>query len=405
MFARGQAHERTADRFSGPVNTAHLLADLTRIVASSPAHQVVQSCLERLDRALGGTHLLWLADYQHTWLTVIDRPGSEAARVPVDDSAQGRSFASQTTIRLAEERAVMVPVTARGDRLGVLERRAGDAAPDLEDVLQSVACLLCLSLTSRGIGTDNYERQRRTRTMTLAAELQWSLLRARAYRDERVSIAGSLEPAYSIAGDAFEWSRFDDQLAVSVIDGTGRGVPAALTTMLALTALRNARTASLSLADQAALADQALFAHYDGAAFASALLVQLNVETGAAVVIDAGSPLMLRVRGNDIEQIEPEAQLPLGMFEETVFLKQDLHLTPGDRLVIVSDGIHASIAQDGVVFGERRLKQVLADSRLLSPAELTRHTVRELRRSLGLHPEDRVTDDAAVVCLDWHGPR
>jgi len=84
-----------------------------------------------------------------------------------------------------------------------------------------------------------------------------------------------------------------------------------MATTLAMTALRNGRRAGVPLAEQASLADQALFAHYSGSSFVAALLMRLDLATGRLSVVDAGSPQLLRVRGGQIRLIELDAQLPL----------------------------------------------------------------------------------------------
>lgn len=69
----------------------------------------------------------------------------------------------------------------------------------------------------------------------------------------------------------------------------GEGIDASLLTGLAVAALRNARRAGLPVADQAALADQAVFAQHGGTKYAAALLLDIELATGAVRAIDAGS--------------------------------------------------------------------------------------------------------------------
>ncbi len=366
-----------------------LLDTLAPVLAEGATPRVLTELATRLAAALGGSVDVWLADYRQVMLRSALR-GDTAA---VDDSRVGRCFASQSV--LAGDAGVCVPITSRGDRVGVLEVRC--PVPDTAE-LQTVASLLAQLLRALNGVTSSYERDRRRRPMTVAAELQWALLPGQAYADEALSVAGMLEPAYSIAGDAYDWAREDDTFCLAVLDGTGRGVPAALATTLALSALRNARLAAVSLADQAALTDQAIYAHYGGQFYTSALLFEFDVRDGVARVIDAGSPMLLRQRAGRVELIELEAQLPLGMLEESLYVEQAAEIAPGDRLLIVSDGVHAAVGADGRTFGPEYIEQLLRDSRLLSAAETARHITRELG---SLHGEDGPEDDAVVVCLDW----
>ena len=363
-------------------------AALVQLLAGSPGHRLADDVLRRLCEQHGAATELWLADYRQTRLVALGS-GQEAA---VDDSFVGRCFAGQSPLR--DDARVAVPVTSRGNRLGVLTVEAQvDPA-----VLQPVATLLAQAVLSIGAATTAYEATRRRQPLTVAAELQWALLPGPSYEDDDVTVAGLLEPAYSIAGDCYDWARDDDVMHLAVLDGTGRGVSAALATTLALGALRNARYTRSSLADQAALADQAVYAHHGGDAFTSALLLRFDVGSGEVRCVDAGSPLLFRQRDGKVERVTLEAQLPLGMFEETLYDEQRVDVAPGDRLLVVSDGIHG-VVLDGTPFGVNGLESTLREARLLSPAEVCRHVLRALRRTWG---DDGPHDDAVVVCLDWH---
>ena len=365
-----------------------LILELIPRLTRTPSHAAVLEVLGELERRTGWHADLWLADYRQSSLNALR---SDEA-VPVDSSWLGRAFAGQTVVREGEQTAF--PVTARGNRLGVLAV-SGDGLDT--ELLATLSTLLAQAVVAIGSTATVYEEPRRRRELTVAAELQWALLPGPSYADGDVTIAGLLEPAYSVAGDAFDWTRDPDSLHLAVLDGTGRGVPAALSTTLTLGALRNARFVTPSLSAQAALADQAVFAQYGGDAFTAALLLQLHVAQSRAIVVDAGSPALLRQRAGRVERVELEAQLPLGMFEETLYVEQEVDLEPGDRLLIVSDGIHG-LALDGEG-PMTRLERNLRESRLLSPAEVCRHVLRGLRASWG---EEGPDDDAAVVCLDWH---
>lgn len=363
-----------------------------RLLQSSPGHRVAADFLDQLHEEHRAPVELWLVDYRQSRLVAF-RGGQEQ---PVDDSWVGRCFAGQSP--LVDGQRTAVPVTTRGNRLGVLTVDQG--AADVEG-LSATAALLAQAILSIGSATTVYESTRRQQALTVAAELQWALLPGQSYTDDDVTVAALLEPAYAIAGDCYDWSRDADSLHVAVLDGTGRGVPAALATTLALGALRNARFTGASLADQAALADQAVYAHHGGDAFISALLIGFDIATSEVRVVDAGSPLLYRQRDGRVERIELEPQLPLGMFEETLYVEQVVDVAPGDRLLVVSDGIHG-VVLDGAPFGDHGLEQTLREARLLAPAEVCRHVLRTLRGGWG---GDGPSDDAVALCLDWHPRR
>jgi serine phosphatase RsbU (regulator of sigma subunit) len=231
--------------------------------------------------------------------------------------------------------------------------------------------------------------------------MQWQLLPGRGCAREEYVIGAHLEPAYAIGGDTFDWSTGADHLVLTVTDGMGQGIDASLLAGLTTGALRNARRAGIGLADQACLADQAVYAQYGGKAYASTLLLRFELATGLVHAVDAGSPQLFRHRGGRTERIELEAQLPLGMFEETLYTEQTFQVEPGDRLIAVSTGVHGTRSTTGDLVGERVLRQILGATRSAAPPhETARAVVAGLIEHYG---STDLLSDAAVVCLDWNG--
>jgi serine phosphatase RsbU (regulator of sigma subunit) len=270
------------------------------------------------------------------------------------------------------------------------------------DALAQVSEVLAHEIIVAERDTDLYLQARRANRLTLAAEMQWQLLPGRACARDEYSIGAQLEPAYAIYGDNFDWSTSADRLTLTVTNGMGEGIDAALLTNLAVNALRNARRAGTPLADQAALADQAIYGQYAGRAHVSVLLLEFDLATGRVDIIDAGSPRMWLLRDGTVGPVAFDAQMPLGMFDDSPYTVEKFQVLPGDRLVFVSDGVYDVASAGGERYGERALARAINATRLLPAAQVPRAILQELaghRHSSG--PED----DAMVVALDWRGRR
>lgn len=382
-------------------------AALLAMAAGAPAEVIAILARSLQERFAARRVRLLMVDYRLSTLQPVVEPAPAepytSGSVPVEGSDAGRAFASQQPSLVEEDDGFVLhlPVTVRGDRLGVLQVGLG-APPDAEqrDELAELATALGHALRVASRDTDLFELAARTQRLSLAAEMQWQLLPGRGCAAEHFVLAGQLEPAYHVAGDNFDWCSFPDHLVLSVTDGMGQGTAAALLTSLAVNALRNARRAGLGMADQASLADQALYANYYGERYVATLLLRLDHESGTATVVDAGSPLLLRQRDRDLELLELDKQLPMGMFGDTRYSEQRFQLAPGDRLVIVSDGVHEARSPRQEQFRQARLERQVRATRLLDPSEVARQLIREL---LAHHESGALRDDAVVVCLDWLG--
>jgi hypothetical protein len=369
-------------------------AEVRRVLAAAPAFLLVERLAEFLAKEHGITEAtLFLVDYRLSALLPLG--GGPAETRP--GSLPWRGFDHQSEV--TEGRAVVLPVTTRGDRLGVLRLAPVPDDPALRALLADAATALAHELAGVWARTDRYTVAARARRLTLAAEMQWELLPGRGCTRAAFALAGQLEPAYAVRGDSFDWADDPQRLNVAVVNGMGEGVAASMLTALAINALRNARRAGLPLVDQAALADQAIYAHHGGDQHVEALLLEVELATGEATVLDAGSPRLVLFRDGTATPQRLEAQLPLGMFEDTDYRTQRLSLRPGDRLYVVSDGVFDAASATGR-YGETALDRFIGHTRAMSPLDAVRSLLGDLRAFVSAD----LTDDAVVVCLDWTGP-
>jgi hypothetical protein len=374
-------------------NVSDRLTAVRRALTEAPADRLVECLAETVAKEYAVTDLeLLLVDYRlATLLPLLDGPPVTRPGDPA-----WRSFDHQAEVTAGH--VCYVPVTARGERMGVLRYTPGPDPATTRAELAEIATLLGHELQAAAAGTDRYTVAARTRRLTLAAEMQWELLPGRSRSRPAFSLAGQLEPSYAVRGDSFDWAEQDERLFLTVLNGHGDGMNAALLTSLATYALRNARRAGLGLADQAALADQAVFAQHRGAVHVETLLLELDLRTGVVHAVDAGSPRMMVLRAGEVLDQPLEAQFPLGMFETSEYTTQSFTLRPGDRLVIVSDGVFDAVKENSR-YGEAALHRFVRRTGSLAPLQAIRSLLGDLRAFVG----DDLSDDAVAVCLDYTG--
>ncbi|GAA2133367.1 PP2C family protein-serine/threonine phosphatase [Actinomadura napierensis] len=384
------------------------------IWAARPDELVTAVTAELARRWPGARAEVLLVDYRQAYLVPVvpglaevfgrDPGGGD---VPLDNTGPGRAFAGQRAIRERSGRIgadlVHLPLTVQGERLGVLTvRRPGEAGlggPEPE-WLYPAAHALSRALKIADSATDLYRRVRRRTRLTVAAEMQWDLLPPLSRDAAGFRLAGQLEPAYAVWGDNFDWTASGDRLTLTVSNGMGTGTTAAALTHLAVSALRNARRSGADITEQAVLADQSVYALHRGERSVGTLLMEFELESGRVRVVDAGSPKLYRMRGNLTEAIEFDEQLPLGMFGDSRYFVEDFRVEHGDRLVVVSDGVHAALSPKGEPYGPVALLQALRDTRLQLPPEAVRALVRHY---VAYHEGGEPADDAVIVCVDWDG--
>jgi serine phosphatase RsbU (regulator of sigma subunit) len=290
---------------------------------------------------------------------------------------------------------LIVPVTDRGDAIGVLELSL-PYHPDeqvVADVAATAHALAYVVIANRR-HTDLFEWGQRTTPFSLAAEIQRRLLPT-SYTCEagQFTLAGWLEPASSVGGDTFDYNLDRDVLQLSITDAVGHEVEAALLATLLVASLRNGRRRGLNLAEQASNADDDLAAHTGAGNFVTGQLLRIDLRHGAATIINAGHPLPLRLRDGHVEEIHLDVDLPFGLQASRPPRVQQFPLEPGDRLVFVTDGMLERNA------ARLDVAAALGETGHLHPREV----VHELGAAVLRATAGDLRDDATVLVLDWYG--
>ncbi|MEV4708590.1 PP2C family protein-serine/threonine phosphatase [Actinoplanes sp. NPDC049316] len=367
------------------------------LLRAAPPDRLPEVAAEHLRRhhAAGRVEVL-LGDLTLTGLRPLLEPSG-----PAGDALAVRCFGSQRPVvgDASGGRYAYLPLSVWGERLGVLSVQTSlPAGAGLTEQLTAVADELAVALRAAGAVTDRYRQATRLQRLTMAAELQWELLPGRSLGDERFLVAGQLEPAYAVFGDHFDWALDGDRLTVTVLNGYGDGLDAAVLTTVAVNAMRNARRAGANIVEQAELASDALYARYGGAAHAATLLLEIDLVGGRVEAVDAGSPRAVIAREREFHPVTLEQQLPLGMFGDSRYETQRFLLEPGDRLLVVSDGVHAATPGGRAPYGESAMLTALRRTRLQPATEAVGTVMRGLR---DYHAGTDPADDAVTVCLDW----
>lgn len=290
-----------------------------------------------------------------------------------------------------------LPVTYRGERLGVLQVELPAPPTDAELAgLGRVARTAAGRVLLDGRYADRYERVRRLQPFNLPAELQSVLLPARGCHTAHFTLAAQVIPAARVGGDHFDYQIHPDGVTVTVSDAMGHGLDAAMVTTLGVGALRHARRHRQPPAEQFGAANDALHERFGGEKFMTALMVHVGGE--GALVVQAGHPNVTRVRGGQAVPLDFRPQLPLGLFPTSRYEAQAVDLVAGDRLVLVSDGTLEAVDGDGEQFADRSFARVLTETAGGDPHA----TVAALQQALLDHQTGDLRDDATIVCLDWH---
>jgi hypothetical protein len=410
---------------------AHLLARSHLLEPGMVADAIAEAA-----RPLGVQAVrIYLSDLQQRSLRLLPGgDGQPSDSLSINTTVAGRAYRS---IRLQESpggwdevgRRLWIPLVDGTERLGVLELEVADASPAKLAGYVALASLAGLMIVSKASYSDTYAETRRTQEMALQAEMVWAFLPPRTFATDRILVAASLEPAYAVGGDAFDYSLLgDDSLHVSIFDGAGHDLAAGLMASVAMASCRSTRRSGGTLTEMVSHADHAISAQFGGNRFVTALLCHLDVGTGVFTWAPCGHPPPLLIRRNKVvKELDRRQRLPLGMSEvEEIYRRSQrsaaeisahsapaledvegsaaipLHterLEAGDRILLYTDGITDGRAADGSPFGvERLIDFIIRHSHDGTPAP---EMIRRLHHAISDYQHGRLVDDATIVMVEW----
>src|SRR5215207_1619501 len=381
---------------------------LLAAVEDAPPVAAVDVLGERLVQALGAREVSFLiADFSGQALIRLGHAGSEAAertqgretaeKVLLAGTPHGRALITQTVEVENGPGGVRVfaPVTNRGEAIGMIavslarepdERTVADVA--------LAARALDYDVIANSRFTDLFAWGQRSVPLSHAAEIQHRLLPG-SYTCEagQFTLAAWLEPAGNVGGDTFDFSMDRDTLHLSMTDAMGHEVGAAVLATVLVGALRNARRAGVDLSEQARLANEGLHGFARRGGFVTGQLARIDLRAETATVVNAGHPSPLRLRGGRVEPVALRADPPFGIVPGHEYQVQSLPLMPRDRLMFLTDGML-----------ERNVADVDLDALLVAGAAMhPREAVQQVVQTILEAAGGELKDDAAAMCLDWHG--
>ena len=376
-----------------------LIAETTSVPASE-----LQVVVELVGRAIGAASArVLIADYGLVSLLELGEDGPTGPRQAIDGTIAGRAFARGDVVVSGDGPVtVHVPLAEGSERLGVLELIHESWTDEIGSLIDPIVRVLVLVLISKRRYTDVVLRGRRSEPLSLAAEMQWTLLPPLTCSTSRVSVSGILEPAYTIGGDSFDYALNPDGLEFAIVDAMGHGMSAVATSALAINGLRNARRERLGLDGAYLSTGAAIESQLGPDVFATAQIGSLSVDSGHLTWLNAGHPPPLLVRhGSFVGELACRPSLPMGLSGEVMAIETEV-LEPGDRVLFYTDGVTESTSAEGEPFGFDRLVDRLVQASLdgTSPAE----TVRRLSSAILAYNAVTLSDDATLLLLEYHGP-
>ncbi|MEU4078082.1 phosphatase [Streptomyces venezuelae] len=381
-----------------------LLGTILDLAHELPPHRVGLAVAETVGRLGGRSPQILLQDYGQQRLVPLLAEGLTGGEpLSIDGSEAGRCFLTSLPVELALADGVRVhlPLLDGGDQAGVLAVTLDTVDDDDRRLLRRIAGLVADLLQTKNAHTDLFFRTRRGEPMSVAAEIQWSLLPPLTMTMPRVAIAGVLEPAYDVAGDSFDYALNGDTFHLAMIDAMGHGLDAATMATVAIGAYRHARRISVELSEIYLFMDRAIAEQFAPDHFVTAQMLRLDTTTGRLQWVNAGHPAPVLIRKHRVMgRLDSPTTLPVG-FGGAQPQVSSVMLEPGDRVLCFTDGLVEEHESGQEQFGEDQLIDWV--NQLEKTHRGVRAVARDLSHTLKRARGEATSDDATLVLVEWRG--
>ncbi len=244
------------------------------------------------------------------------------------------------------------------------------------------------------------EELRRSRQEFAAArEIQQRLFPKAAPELPGFDIAGASHPADAAGGDYFDWLPMSDgAMGLVIADVSGHGVGPSLLMAEARAYLRPLARRHSDPAEILNRANELLADDLGSERYITLALVRLDPVRRSITYASAGHPPgQLISADGTIRKTLPRTGRPLGRQGSAPYLASpEIPLNPGDRLLLVTDGIDEAMRADGECFGLDRAVDVIRNGTEASALSLVERLAEAARAFTAPEPQ---ADDLTIVVM------
>ncbi len=300
------------------------------------------------------------------------------------DAAGGGDIAlGQSILDLRLVSVMCAPLKTADETIGVLyvDSKAsakGFTKGDLE-LFTTLASQCALAIQNGHLVAAYLERQRLQHDLHVARGIQQGMLPRKTIERPRVEIAGYNRPCEETGGDYFDYIPMPERrIGVVIGDVSGHGIGAALYMATARALLR---AFTYKVADPAeVLGEVNRFLERDmpSGSFMTLFFGEVNTKTGALRYASAGhNPMILFRKSSGTFEELGNTGPGLGILPDIAYKTGETPpLGRGDILLLYTDGLPEAMTPDKELFGEERMKTLLAGLQERSPEEIVQQLVR-----------------------------
>jgi sigma-B regulation protein RsbU (phosphoserine phosphatase) len=284
-----------------------------------------------------------------------------------------------------------------GDVVGALYLDSRFASRDISsvshDILRAIATEAASLIENARLVQAEEASRRYQQELAIAASIQQRLMAVTIPDVPFAKMRGRNLSCKEIGGDFFDVVTTEDGLAVILADVAGKGVTAALLASTLQGMVYSQLSARMPLVDIMAAVNRFFTQKHIGEKYATVVILRIS-SSGELEYVNCGHVPPLLVSGSTVTRPE-HGNLPVGLLAEATYESDRVQMKPGDRFILVTDGVTEAENAQGEFFDNERLELVAAKS----------PTLEDIFDAVSVFCAGTpLGDDCTVVELQYTGP-
>ena len=208
--------------------------------------------------------------------------------------------------------------------------------------------------------------------LNVARDIQEGFLSTDFPDNQSFAVCAKMTTAAEVGGDFYDYFLIDEtHLAIVIGDVSGHGMAAAMFMTLAKTLIKVYAQAGNSSDKVFVNTNRYLLQSNPAKFFVTCWMGILDLSNGMLSYVNAGHnfPVILRA-GSEPEFLKSKPNFVLGRRRLIRYEERYLKLSPGDRLLLYTDGVTEARAADESFFGDERLIKVMGEAKNKNQSEM-----------------------------------
>ena len=240
---------------------------------------------------------------------------------------------------------------------------------------------------------DQYSRL--AHEIRIAQQIQECLYPAEPLLTPELEVTGRSVAAENLCGDYFDYFEVGDEIIFALGDVSGHGIGPALLMVEVRGAVRGLRWDSISLVDVVSRLNMLLVTGTTAGRFVTLMIGRIHRESGELEYVGAGHRGFVVRKTGEVDELASTG-IVLGLVPDAKYSVRRTLISIDDIVLANSDGIEETANTSGVLFGRKRMLEVVAQHREKQLSEIIDSLFSETHQHSG---DKRNADDCTVMML------